>query len=36
MVMDVVVAEKIKMLEERKGGPSRDMLKSILLSVLHV
>jgi hypothetical protein len=38
MVMDVViaVADKIKMPEERKGGPSRAMLKSILLSVLHV
>jgi hypothetical protein len=36
MGMDVVVADKIKMLEERKGGPSRAMLKSILLSVLHV
>jgi hypothetical protein len=36
MVMDVVVADKIKVIEERKGGPSRAMLKSILLSVLHV
>jgi hypothetical protein len=36
MLMDVVVADKTKMLEERKGGPSRSMLKSILLSVLHV
>jgi hypothetical protein len=36
MAMDVVVADKIKMLEERKGGPSRAMLKSILLSILHV
>jgi hypothetical protein len=36
MVMDVVVADKIKMLEKRKGGPSRAMLKSILLLVLHV
>jgi hypothetical protein len=36
MVVDTVVAEKIKVLEERKGGPSRAMLKSILLSVLHV
>jgi hypothetical protein len=35
MVMDVVVADKIKVLEERKGGPSKAMLKSILLSVLH-
>jgi hypothetical protein len=36
MVMDVVVVDKIKMLEERKDGPSNAMLKSILLSVLHV
>jgi hypothetical protein len=36
MVMDVVAADMIKMLGERKGGPSRAMLKSILLSVLHV
>jgi hypothetical protein len=36
MVVDVVVADKIKVLEERKGGPSRAMLKPILLSVLHV
>jgi hypothetical protein len=36
MVMDVAATDKIKMLEERKGGPSRAMLKSILLSILHV
>jgi hypothetical protein len=36
MVMDVVVVDKIKVLEERKGGPSRAMLKSILLFLLHV
>jgi hypothetical protein len=36
IVVDVVAADKIKMLEERKGGPSRAMLKSILLSILHV
>jgi hypothetical protein len=36
MVMDVVATDKAKMLKERKGGPSRAMLKSILLSVLHV
>jgi hypothetical protein len=37
MVVDVVaVADMIKMLEEKKGGPSRAMLKSILLSALHV
>jgi hypothetical protein len=36
MVMDVAAVDKIKMMEERKGGPSKAMLKSILLSVLHV
>jgi hypothetical protein len=36
MVVEVVAAERIWMLEERKGGPSRAMPKSILLSVLHV
>jgi hypothetical protein len=36
MIVEAIVADKIWMLEERKGGPSRAMLKSILLSVLHV
>ena len=36
VVEAVVVVDRIKMLEERKSGPSRAMLKSILLSVLHV
>ena len=36
MVMDVVVADKIKLMEEEKDGPSRSMLRSILFSVLHV
>jgi hypothetical protein len=36
MVMDVAGADKINMLEERKRGPSKAMLKLILLSVLHV
>jgi hypothetical protein len=36
MVMDAAAVDKIKVLEERKGGPSRAMLNSILLSVLHV
>jgi len=35
MVMDPV-ADKIKLMEEEKDGPSRVMLRSILLSVLHV
>jgi hypothetical protein len=34
--MDVVVADKVEALKERKDGPSRAMLKSIWLSVLHV
>jgi hypothetical protein len=36
MVMDAAGADKIKMLEERKCGPSRAILKLILLSILHV
>jgi hypothetical protein len=36
MVMDVVAADKTNLVEEEKDGPSRSMLKSILLSVLHV
>jgi hypothetical protein len=36
MVMDVVVVDKTNMMEEEKDGPSRAMLMSILLSVLHV
>jgi hypothetical protein len=35
-VMDVVVADKVKALKGRKDGPSKAMLKSIWLSVLHV
>jgi hypothetical protein len=31
MVMDVVAADKIKILEERKGGPSKAMLNEISL-----
>jgi hypothetical protein len=36
MVMDVVAADKTKMMKEENDGPSRAMLRSILLSVLHV
>ena len=41
MVMDAIVADKIRTMEEekvgrRKGRPSRAMLRSILLSILHV
>jgi hypothetical protein len=35
--MDVVVfSEKVEALKGRKDGPSRAMLKSIWLSILHV
>jgi hypothetical protein len=36
MVIDVVAADKTKLMEEENDGPSRAMLRSILLSVLHV
>jgi hypothetical protein len=36
MVMDVVATDKTKLMEEEKDGPSRAMLRSILLLVLHV
>jgi hypothetical protein len=35
-VMDVAAADKVEALKKRKDGPSRAMLKSIWLSVLHV
>jgi hypothetical protein len=35
-VMDVAAANKVEALKKRKDGPSRAMLKSIWLSVLHV
>jgi hypothetical protein len=35
-VMDAAVADKVEALKGRKDGPSRAMLKSIWLSVLHV
>jgi hypothetical protein len=35
-VMDAVAADKTSLMEEEKGGPSRTMLRSILISVLHV
>jgi hypothetical protein len=34
--MDVVVADKVEAQKKRKDGPSKAMLKSISLSVLHV
>jgi hypothetical protein len=38
MVMDAaaVDADKTSLMKEKKDGPSRAMLRSILLSVLHV
>jgi hypothetical protein len=36
MVMDVAAVGKVEVLKWRKDGPSRAMLKSIQLSVLHV
>jgi hypothetical protein len=35
-VMDASAADKVEALKGRKYGPSRAMLKSIRLSVLHV
>jgi hypothetical protein len=36
MVMDVAVADQTNLTKEKKDGSSRAMLRSILLSVLHV
>jgi hypothetical protein len=36
MVMDAAAADKTSPTKEKKDGPSRAMLRSILLSVLHV
>jgi hypothetical protein len=36
MVMDVFATDKMNLMKEEKDGPSRAMLRSILLSVLHV
>jgi hypothetical protein len=36
MVMDAAAANKTNLMREKKDGPSRGMLRSILLSVLHV
>jgi hypothetical protein len=35
-VMDAAAVDKVEALKGRKDGPSRAMLKSICLSVLHV
>jgi hypothetical protein len=36
MAMDAATADKMNLMKEEKDGPSRAMLRSILLSVLHV
>jgi hypothetical protein len=36
MVMDVVTADRTSLMKKKKDGLSRAMLRSILLSVLHV
>ena len=36
MVMDVVVADKTSLMKEKKDGPSRAMVRSILPLVLYV
>jgi hypothetical protein len=36
MVMDVVTTDETNLMKEEKDGPSRAILRSILLSVLHV
>jgi hypothetical protein len=36
MVMDAAVADRTNLTKKKKDGPSRAMIKSILLSVLHV
>jgi hypothetical protein len=35
-VMDATAADEMNLMKEEKDGPSRAMLRSILLSVLHV
>jgi hypothetical protein len=35
-VMDAAAADRTGLMKEEKDGPSRAMLRSILLSVLHV
>jgi hypothetical protein len=36
MVMEAVAANRTNLVKKKKDGPSKAMLKSILLSVLHV
>jgi hypothetical protein len=35
-VIDAAAVDKTSLMKEKKDGPSRAMLRSILLSVLHV
>jgi hypothetical protein len=34
--MDAIVADRISLMKKKKDGPSRAMLRSILLSTVHV
>jgi hypothetical protein len=34
--MDAAAVDKTSLIKEKKDGPSRVMLRSILLSILHV
>jgi hypothetical protein len=36
MVMEAVVVDRTSLAKKKKNGPSKAMLRSILLSVLHV
>jgi hypothetical protein len=36
MVMDATAADRTGLMKKKKDGPSRAMLRLILLSVLHV
>jgi hypothetical protein len=36
MVMDAAAADRTSLAKKKKDGPSRAMLRSILLSVFHV
>jgi hypothetical protein len=36
MVMEAVAADRTSLAKKKKNGPSKAMLRSILLSVLHL
>jgi hypothetical protein len=36
MVMDVATADRTNLVKKKKNGPSKAILRSILLSILHV